>query len=279
MPFPIPDAWNRDTADAERDETKRKESPCSFFFSQGRALVLAANYFSDDRLGEQARGGVALKHRHRIHLALFGQLLAAFEYMLKDFIAKVVDTTAVFDEKIYKAKWIEVNAGNVLASRAVAATPGSILIHPTLGWHYPESVNARYQELFSHQPIGANEIASLNRLWILRHSVAHNAGFVIHHDASRIGNSALAEKVANINSSFISESFDFLCPIAERIATVIGDKVLLQWLASVKPLAADFARDEEIYLRMKRLASYVASRTRDLPTYVVADYNADMARA
>src|SRR6266705_2427678 len=185
MPFPIPDVWNRDTADVVRDELKRKESPCSFFWSQGQSLSLAAEYFVDDRLAETARGGVALKHRHRVHLALFGQLMASFEDLLKYFVAKVIDLTAVLDTKVQKAKWMEVDASKVLAYRLVATTPGAMLVHSTLGWHVPATVKLRYQELFSRNPITNDEISTLERLWILRHTVAHNAGFVIQYDAVR----------------------------------------------------------------------------------------------
>jgi hypothetical protein len=279
MTFPDPSPRTHETADAQRDETKRQESPCSFFFAQGKSLVLASQYFNDERLVDHARGGVAGKHRHRNSLALYGQMMAAFEYMLKDFIAKVIDSSGAFDEKIQKCKWIEVDAGRVLASRTVAATPGSILIHPTMGWHYPETVNTRYQELFSHQAIYASEISKLKKLWILRHSVAHNAGFVTHHDASRLGIPALSERMVEIDGEFISGAFDFLCPIAERVASIIGDKILLSWLSTLVPLGPSFTRDEEAYIRIKKLASYVGSRTQELPAFTDADYSADFARA
>lgn len=279
MVFPDPPARTLDTADAQRDEIKRKNSPCSFFYTQGRSLVLASTYFSDERLVGSSRGGIAKKHRHRNSLALYGQMLAAFEYMLKDFIAKVIDSCDIIDDKIQKSKWVEVDAGRVLASRAVAATPGSILIHPTMGWHYPETINARYQELFAHQAIDGGEISTLKKLWILRHSVAHNAGFVTHHDASRLGTSSLSECVVDIDGQFISDAFDFLCPVAQRISTVIGDKILLTWMSTVIPQGEDFARDQDAYARIKSLSSYVKSRTQDLPALTISDYSSDFARA
>jgi hypothetical protein len=67
--------------------------------------------------------------------ALFGQLMASFGYLLKDFVAKAVDLTAVIDPKVQKAKWMEVDAAKVLASRIAATTPGAMLVHSTLGWH------------------------------------------------------------------------------------------------------------------------------------------------
>lgn len=241
-------------------------------------MVLAAEYFSDDRLTDEARGGVASKHRHRIHLSLFGQLMASFEYMLKDFVAKVIDSTDAVDDKLRKAKWIEVDASRVLASRFASASPGAMLIHPSLGWHTPEVVNSRYVELFSYQPVHADEIKNLERLWILRHSVAHNAGFVINHDAARIGSAALSERVVAIDGEFISSSFTFLCPIAQRVATEVGDRVLLKWLESVNDLGPDFDRDGIIYCALKKLATFVQSRPQELPTLAEADYLTDFGR-
>jgi hypothetical protein len=278
MPFPIPDVWQHDSVDIQREETKRKQSPSSFFFSIGQAPVLAAEYFVDERLSKDSRGGVAMKHRHRIHLALYGQLLASFEYLLKDFIAKVIDVTGVFDQKVQRAKWIEVDASKVLAYRIAASTPGSILIHPTMGWHYPDIVNQRYADLFNYQPIATAEIPTLERLWILRHSVAYNAGFVIHHDASRIGSASLAEAVAAIDASFISQTHDFLKPIAERLAAKVGDVVLLEWLRSMKPLGPSYVRDNIIYTQIKRLTFFVPSRVQDIQNTSEADYLADFAR-
>ncbi len=161
--FPVPDSWRRDTAESSRDEQKRKESP-GFFFSQGRALVLAAEYFHDGRLSDQANIGSAVKHRHKIHLAFFGQLMASFEYLLKDFVAKVIDVTDICDEAIRKTRWIDIDASRILASRTVATTPGSILIHPTTGWHTSDTINKRYSELFERQPINTSEQRNLERL-------------------------------------------------------------------------------------------------------------------
>jgi hypothetical protein len=278
MPFPVPEPWTRDSADVRRDESKRKESPCSFFFSQGQSLVLAADYFSDERLNENARGGVALKHRHRIHLSLFGQLMASFEYLLKDFVAKAIDLTAVLDSKVQKAKWVEVDAAKVLAYRLAATTPGAMLVHSTLGWHSPSTVNSRYQELFARQPISIAELPTLERLWVLRHSVAHNAGFVIHYDASRIGSANLAEHVANVDAAFMGETFNFLRPIADRIASEVGDAILLEWIRSIAPTGQDFARDSAAYIGLKKLATMVAARTRDVPAANELNYRADFAR-
>lgn len=273
--FPLPGVWNRDSADSRRDERKRETSPASYFFAQGRSLVLAAGYFNDGRLTEEARGGVALKHRHRVHLALFGQLMASFEYMLKDFVAKAIDASSLLDARVQKAEWIGVDTARVLASRNATTTPGAMLVHASQGWHSPTTVNSRYQGLFERQPIAASESGTLERLWILRHSVAHNAGFVTQYDATRVGSPPLANRTVDINAAFIDQAFNFLSPIADRVANKVGTKLLDDWLASIRPVGKDYARDQVIFEALKYLSTYVPSRTQDLPNITEATYNED----
>lgn len=277
MVFPIPSRRNRDTVDTQRDERKRQRSPGSFFYSQGKGQVLAAKYFTNERLAEEARGGVALKHRHRMHLALFGQLMASFEFFLKDFVAKAVDATTNLDEKIRKEKWLEIDVDRVLANRSGMATVGSTLVHSTLGWHSPAQVNARYSSLFYRNAFSPREIETLEKLWVLRHSVAHNAGMIIHYDATRIGDEMLADHAVDIDAQFISETFDFLNPIAKTICEQCGGNLLKTHFQPLHARGSDFVADTPAYSRLKHLAEYVESRTRELslidqPSYLV-DFN------
>jgi len=240
---------------------------------------LAAEYFSDQRLTPNARGGVARKHRHRIHLALFGQMMAALEFLLKDFVASVVDLVPTFDEPLLQAKWLEVDAKRVLSLRSASSTAGSVLLHSTLGWHDADSVNKRYSALFQKAPIETSEIPTLDRLWLLRHSVAHNAGFVTAYDAVRGDMPALAESVADIDDVFLSESFTFLCGIARRVAEVVGDAVVVAWLKTRVPAERNYQRDKATYKKLKLLATFVESRARELPSITKGSYTADWARA
>ena len=240
--------------------------------------MLAAAYFTDDRLAEAARGGVALKHRHRIHLALFGQLMASFEYFLKDFVAKAIDSTTRLDEKIKKEKWLEIDVDRVLANRSGMATIGSTLVHSTLGWHSPAQVNARYVSLFGRNAFSAREIETLEKLWVLRHSVAHNAGVIIHYDATRIGDEMLADHAADIDASFILETFNFLSPIAKTICQECGGNLLRLHFQPLRSRGPDFVTDTPVYSRLKPLVEYVESRTTELSPIDQALYNADFAR-
>ena len=276
MTFPVPGQWRSETKQAKRDEKKRTSSPCSFFYAQGQALVTAARYFSDDRMLQKCRGGVAGKHRHRIHLALVGQLMASFEYMLKDFMAQVVDTTDIFDSQLKDQKWIGVDIERVLSQRVAPTTVGALLIHPTLSWSDPEEVNRRFKQILGNQVIERDEIPTLARLWIVRHSVAHNAGFVTGPDAARLGAAGLSEKVVAVDEKYVGVAFEFLCGIARRVAELCGGAVLTHWLASLQDLPADYARDGYAYDRLKLLATFVDSRPKDLPTFGEADYLRDL---
>lgn len=277
MPFPDLTPWAHATADVVRENTKRQSSPASFFCSHGQTLCLAAGYFRSNRLVPAARGGVASKHRHKNQLAIYGQLLAAFEYMLKDFFAKAIDATSAFDEKVKAQDWLAITTERVLYQRVVQASIGATLVHPTLGWHTPDVVNQRFKAVFNTQPILGPEIKTLNILWIVRHSVAHNAGFVTGHDAARMNQPALAERIVRIDEEYIRETYEFLRTIAQRVASGTGTAVLHQWFQTMKAYGPDFTRDQPTYVRLKHLSACVVPRTQELPTAQQNDYNADWA--
>jgi hypothetical protein len=269
--FPIPEVYASEAADIERDESKRQSSPPSFFFARSWGVVLAANYFTDERL--KGRGGVAAKHRHRIQYAAFGQLMAAFEWCVKDFVAQIIDATDLLDQKIEAAKWIQLEKTRVLASREASASAGAVLIHPTQGWHDPAHLNGRYTELFEHAPLPSTEVETLERLWLLRHSVAHNAGFVTNHDAYRMRAPTLSEKSVKIDGAFLEETWSFLGAVVKRLADPIGSKVVSQWCTEKS--IGDFEQDKLVYGKLKHIATAVESRSKALPVITEQDYYAD----
>ena len=242
-------------------------------------MITAAKYFSDERLADNASGEVAKKHRHRIQLALFGQMMASYEYMLKDFLARIIDIVDVFDQKLIKPKWVNVDTERILSQRVAQTTVGSLLIHPTLGWQDPDQVNERYQSVLGNKIILPSEIPTLNRLWILRHSVAHNAGFVTSPDAGRIGSAGISEKVINTDDDFMRQAFEFLKPIAERLADCCGRSALQQWLNSTVDLDANYDRDHSIYERLRLIGTYLPSRPESLPEFTEQNYLADRTKA
>lgn len=143
MPFPNLTPWTHATKDVLRESNKRQASPASFFCSHGQTLCLAAGYFVDERLSEAARGGVASKHRHKNQLAIYGQLMAAFEYMLKDFVAKAIVSTSAFDDKVKLQEWLSVTTDRMLMQRVVQTSIGATLVHPPLdGIRRTQSTNA-----------------------------------------------------------------------------------------------------------------------------------------
>ncbi|WP_139210118.1 hypothetical protein [Palleronia pelagia] len=268
-------SFDRDTADRKRDEKKRVESPGSFFYAQGRGLLLAADYFKDGRLAEDARTGTAIKHRQRINLAIFGQLMASFEYFLKDFVAKAIDATVHLDSSVDKCDWMTIDKPKVLATRGNTSSVGAMLVHSSSRWHSPTVVNDRYQQLFQRRPISNAETEDLEKLWIARHSVAHNAGFVTHYDASRMGEQRLSEQSIAMTIKFLEETFQFLVEIVRRTTEDIGQKILEDWLGTLADIGPDYARDKSTYRKLKLLSTFVESRPQDLPKVTESQYLQD----
>jgi hypothetical protein len=248
-------------------------SPVSSFFAQGQALMLAGGYFTDARLDPSARHGVAAKHRHRVQLAIFGQLMAAFEFLLKDFVAQAIDATNLLDDRVGQAKWVQLDVARLLSHRSTRPSIGALLIHPTLGWHQVPQVNERYTGLLQVAPIANAETPTLERLWILRHTVAHNTGWLTVDDAVRCGFPNLGGRTVDLDAEFLSATFDFLKPIARRVASG-GTKLLEQWAGTVRAAGPDWGRDSATYAVLHRLAQVVERRAEPLATPTEAMYHA-----
>jgi hypothetical protein len=274
--FPIPGTYASEAADIARDERKRLASPPSFFFAQTKGLVLAAGYFVNTRLRVASHSAVAGKHRHRIQASLFGQLMAAFEYCLKDFVAQIIDGTDIYDSVIERSDWISIDKSRILAQRDVPGRIGAMLIHPLLGWQEPREVNARYRNFFEQEIFTSQaEIETINRLWIPRHTVAHNAGFVTHHDSYRLRAPLLKERTIQMSPEYLGDTRLFLGTVIRRMADPVGSAVMSRWLRQRS--SGDFRQDAEAYSRLKLICTVMESRTTDLPGFVEADYMADRA--
>src|SRR3712207_6651579 len=131
MTFPIPAPSSSESADSQRDERKRLASPPSYFFAQSQAILIAVRYFEPLHSGYP---GTANKHKNRTRSALFVQLMAAFEFTMKDFIAQTLDATHIFDDEAAEWRWLEVDVARVLSAREGLTRIGAILIHPLQGW-------------------------------------------------------------------------------------------------------------------------------------------------
>lgn len=276
--FIVPEPYTSESADIKRDEDKRLRSPPSFFIAQTQALSLAAGYFNDDRLRPGIMRMVAAKHRHRIHGALFGQVMAAFEFCLKDYIAQLVDKTDMYDEAIQRSDWIAIDKSRVLARRDSTGGVGGILIHPLLGWHESDRVNERYKGLFDHAIFDSREeLLTIDRLWILRHSVAHNAGFVTAHDAYRLQAPSLSERAVRIDEEFLGQAVEFLRTVVRRMGNPIGTAVLRKWFAT-RAVGA-WEQDQAVYSALKLVTTVRQARTDELPKITEAMYVKDLQAA
>jgi len=272
MPFPVPNPSTSESSDAQRDERKRQASPPSAFFAQSQAVLTAVKYFEGLHSGYP---GAARKHMNRICGAMFVQLMAAFEFTTKDFIAQTLDATHIYDDDVKGWSWLQIDVAAVLSTREGLGRLGAVLVHPLPQWQVPETVNERYQDVFKRQPIRRLEIQPLRDLWIVRHSVAHNAGFVTQPDARRLRSAELREKQVSIDVDFLQEAIDFLRAVVARLDTVIGASLLERFFR--EGASGVWEQDRETYARLKLLTTYVRSRPTELPEIEESRYAADLA--
>ncbi len=272
MTFPLPDVNTADSADATRDERKREASPPSSFYAQSQAVLTAVSYFEPLNSGYEA---TAKKHRNRIRSALFAQLMATFEFTIKDFVAQILDETHIYDDEVGSWDWIKVDLRTVLATRQGTGRIGSVLIHPLLGWQNPADINKRYRDVFRKPIVWDKEEQILRDLWIVRHSVAHNGGFVTEPDARRLRSAPLTNKPILIDSEYLEATTGFLRGIVGRLNTIIGPVVMKHYFE--RAATRDWTQDQTSYTRLKLITTYVESRPQPLPQIAQSMYTADEA--
>lgn len=115
----------------------------------------------------------------------------------------------------------------------------------------------------------------MEKLWVLRHSVAHNAGMIIHYDATRIGDEMLADHAADIDANFIAGTFTFLSPIAKKNCEECGGNLLRTQFQPRHARGPEFVADTPAYSRLKPLSEYVKSRLQELSSIDQPTYEAD----
>ena len=177
-----------------------------------------------------------------------------------------------------KCKWIDVDKSRILAQRDVAASVGALLIHPLLGWYETDELNQRFEALFQHQLLDKEEAHTLQRLWIIRHSVAHNGGFVTHHDAYRLQAPSLREGAMEMDIEFLNDTVAFLRSIVSKLehGKPIADRVVGEWID--KKATGSWPEDKVAYRRVRSIVTVVPKRTQDLPTFTKGMYSADRER-
>ena len=200
--------------------------------------------------------------------------MAAFEFAMKDFIAQTIDATHIYDDEVQRWDWLKLDVASVLSTREGFGRMGAILIHPLQGWQTPEVMNSRYKDIYRREPIASAEIPQIRDLWIVRHSVAHNGGFVTQPDARRLRSGALRERQVLIDLAYLRGATVLLRGIVERLESLVGPALLGKWFA--EGAGGSWAQDKEDYGRLKLLATYVRSRPQDLPLVDEAMYLADL---
>lgn len=269
MTFPIPNVYATDAKDIARDERKRLASPPSFFISRAQGLLVAARYFE----GRTATGysGTAKKHLQRLNSAFLAQMLAGFEWCLKDYVAMVLTATDVFDERLGNQDWVRPSVHTVLSQRSEGGTLGATLIHPTLGWHDVNQANLRFKRLFGQDLVkSTQDQESLAALWLLRHSLAHNAGIVTFVDAHRMRAPVLANKVGEIDLEFLKDAKDLLVRVASRLESPVGGAMLKAWF--VERATGNYVEDKPDFVRLKQIATAVKKPSDDLPRVTKSSY-------
>lgn len=134
--------------------------------------------------------------RH-IASAILGTVMGHFETYQKALFAGLVERTPLFPSFEVDAflKHFEKNSGGELAvatSRLMAfrtfdAPVGYVIADSITGWHNPTRVNALFKAFGVKQNIfGNDEVADLQILWQLRHSIVHTGAWLTLPDSQKV---------------------------------------------------------------------------------------------
>lgn len=269
MPFPVPETFEISTKTQRRDDEKRELSPPSFLLVNLRSINVTARYL-DDKI-QDGYAGTKKNHVRTINAALLAQMLAAFEWCIKDYVAKIVTTTDAFDGDLIKQAWIKPRTESVLAARSEGGTIGAGLIHPIVGWHNIKKTNEFFRVLFGDKLVSdPQDEEKLSTLWMIRHSLAHNAGIVTHPDAYRMKEPSLSGRLVDIDRDFLEQTREFLVSIAVRLESPIGDSMLSRWYT--ESATQVYSDDKETFRRLKLIATAVTKRSEALPRILKGRY-------
>ena len=244
--------------------------------SRTQGLLVAARYFEDRSSAGYA--GVSKKHLQRLNSAFLGQLLASFEWCLKDYIAGTLDATDAFDGLLSNQDWLRPRVETIFAQRSEGGSIGALLIHPSQGWHDVDTANRRFKRLFNHElVVSSSDAESLRSLWLLRHSLAHNAGIVTHPDAYRMNAPALAGQTAAIDRDFLADAADVLRRTVRRLEDPIGGAMVKHWF--VNRATGTYTEDRDTYRTLRLIGTAVRRSSEGLPSVTKSRYTKDRKTA
>ena len=136
---------------------------------------------------------------------LFAATMGHFETFQKCFFAGLFDSTRLL-ENWSPESWmksvgtgIDFSAARLMAYRGQGAQIGLLFADALRNWHSPEAVNSFYKCFGSGCDLfDAHEVADLEVLWQIRHTLVHTGGWLTLPDAQKVkrlsgkGDSALA---------------------------------------------------------------------------------------
>lgn len=251
---------------------KLERSPGSFFKARARDLVLAADY-ANERLPANAYGTTSRRHYHTVCGATYAVLLSSFELSVKSLYACIIETTSRYDERLKGDKKLTIRPELILANREVAGA-GDVFASQWNAWQAPSEVNDRFRSLMEIDPLDNAAVADLEKLWQVRHVIAHSSGVTSRLDRHRLGGPIEADRALVIDGSYLEVVEHRLLAIMRAAVEVVGIRLLDDYFAGQPAWATNEGEFTDLFLLGR-----VVSQTQDLPEVTEASFNAEQAAA
>lgn len=249
---------------------KLERSPGSFFKARARDLVLAAGY-ANDRLPGNAYGGTSQRHYHTVCGATYAVLLSSFELTIKSLYARSIDCTGRYDDRLKGDTKLTIKPELILANRDVTGA-GDVFASQWNAWQAPTEVNQRFCKLIEINPLDNTAVAALEKLWQIRHVIAHSSGVTSRLDRHRLGGAIEADRALVIDGDYLAVVEERLLAIMTSAAAVVGKRLLDDYFD--RNPAWD---TEQVEFTALLLLGRVVGQTQDLPEVTEADFDAEQA--
>lgn len=254
----------------QRLSDKLERSPGSFFKARARDLVLGASY-ANERLPANAYGATSRRHFHTVCGATYAVLLSSFELSLKSLYARIIDRTGRYDDMLKGDKGLTIKPELILANRDVAGA-GDVFASQWNAWQSPTEVNKRFRNLIAVDPLDNAAVADLEKLWQIRHVIAHSSGVTSRLDRHRLAGAIEADRALVIDGDYLVVVETHLLAIVTAATAVVGTRLLDDYFSNQPTWDANEDEFAALFLLGR-----VVGQTQNLPVVAEDDFNAEQA--
>lgn len=230
------------------------EAPATVFLDEIVDVCDSINHcarsFSRKKNGELTKGSNSAIQR--LTTSAFALMMSHFETYQKAQFAELINTldfmNAIEDAELAKRLdkcGCQLSLARILTGRGNPREPGEIVADALPGWHHPERVNTYFKVVFPQHNFYSNEeIAELELMWQLRHSIVHTGGVITREDARKVASlSTYSDRGIVFSESFMPAVGRRFHIILQRVLDRLKPEIIKAWSSDYAEIDAKLGYD------------------------------------